>query len=107
VLVLTCAAFVVPTATASGTPALRTVTTRPLAVQGVRFRPAERVTVRVATGGAVRVHVVRTGGSGTFTTTFTAVELERCSPFVITARGSKGSAAVLRPSPLRDCAPIS
>jgi hypothetical protein len=98
--------LIAPPALASGTPGLRAVTTQPLAVQGVRFRPAERVTVRVVAGGPARVHVVRANARGTFTTTFTAVTLERCTPFAITARGSRGSVAMLRPSPFRDCAPL-
>jgi hypothetical protein len=78
----------------------------PLAVHGVRFRPAERITVRVAAAGSVRVHVIRATAAGSFTTTFTAVKLERCTPYLVTARGSRGSIATLRRSPFRDCAPL-
>jgi hypothetical protein len=109
VFVLACAALLVPSAVvASGlsAPALRTMSSQPLAVRGVHFRAAERVTVRVAAGESVRVHVVRATAAGTFTTTFTAVVLERCSPFVVTARGSKGSVATIRSSVFRDCAPL-
>jgi hypothetical protein len=42
----------------------------------------------------------------TFRTTFTAVSLERCVPFAVVARGNKGGAATLRPTPYRDCAPL-
>ena len=109
VLLLTCAAIVAPGAGVSAKlpPALRTAARQPLAVQGLHFRAAERVTVRVTTADAVRVHVVRASMAGTFTTTFTAVTLERCSPFVITASGSRGSVASLRPRPFLDCAPIT
>jgi hypothetical protein len=106
VLLLTLAALLAPAAVASGTPLLRAVTTKPLAVQGVRFRPSERVTVRVVASGSARVHVVRATAIGTFRTTFTAISLERCVPFAVVARGSKGSVATLRPSPFRDCAPL-
>jgi hypothetical protein len=82
------------------------MSSQPLAVQGVHFRSAERVTVRVATGGSVRVHVVRATAVGTFTTTFTAVVLERCSPFSMTASGSRGSVATLRPRLFLDCNPL-
>jgi hypothetical protein len=108
VLLLTCVVVVAPGAEASAklTPALRTMSRQPLVVQGVHFRAAERVTVRVAIAGAVRVHVVRANVAGTFTTTFTAVTLERCSPFVITASGSRGSVATIRPRPFLDCNPL-
>ena len=78
----------------------------PLAVHGVRFRPAERITVRVAAAGSVRIHVVRATSTGSFTTTFTAVALERCAPYFVTARGSRGSVATLRRSPFQDCSPL-
>ena len=76
-------------------------------VHGVRFRPSERVTVRVMVAGSVRVHVLRATAAGTFTTTFAAVSLERCAGYLVTARGSRGSTATLRPMPFfRDCAPL-
>ena len=108
-MLLACAALLASaaaSATVRPAPALRTMSSQPLAVQGVHFRAAERVTVRVAVGGSVRVHVVRATTAGTFTTMFTAVVLERCSPFVVTARGSKGSVATIRSSVFRDCAPL-
>ena len=108
-LLVTCGALVVPAAAAPGTsgrPVLRKLATQPLAVRGLRFKPAERVKVRVAAAGNIRVHLVRATAAGTFTTTFTAVVLERCTPFVITASGSMGSTATLRPRPFVDCAPL-
>jgi hypothetical protein len=107
-LLLACAALLVPAAASAlwrPAPALRTTSSQPLAVHGLHFRAAERVTVRVAVGGSVRVHVVRASAAGTFTTTFTAVVLERCSLFSITASGSRGSVATLRPRPFVDCNP--
>jgi hypothetical protein len=105
-LLLTSAALLAPAALASGAPALRAAGMRPFAVHGVGFRPAERVTVRLVADGSTRVHLVRATAAGTFTTIFTAVSLERCAPFVVTARGSRGSTATLRPSVFRDCAPV-
>jgi len=105
-LLLTILAVPAVPAAAASPPALRAVTMEPLAVHGVRFRPAERITVRVAAGGSVRVHVIRATASGSFTTTFTAVTLERCAPYFVTARGARGSVAVLRSSPFRQCAPL-
>jgi hypothetical protein len=99
------AASAVPAA-ASSPPALRAVTMEPFALHGVRFRPAERITVRVAAAGSIRVHVVRATSTGSFTTTFTAVALERCAPYFVTARGSRGSVATLRRSPFQDCSPL-
>lgn len=105
-LLLTVLAVPAVPAAAASPPVLRAVTMEPLAVHGVRFRPAERVTVRVAAAGSVRVHVIRATATGSFTTTFTAVRLERCAPYFVTARGSRGSLASLRRSPFRDCAPL-
>jgi len=105
-LLLTLLAVPAVPAAAASPPTLRAVTMEPLAVHGVRFRPAERISVRVAAGGSVRVHVLRATATGSFTTTFTAVKLERCAPYFVTARGSRGSVAVLRRSPFRDCSPL-
>ena len=67
---------------------------------------AARAAGASAAGGSVRVHVIRATASGSFTTTFTAVTLERCAPYFVTARGARGSVAVLRSSPFRQCAPL-
>jgi hypothetical protein len=104
-LLLTLVALLAPAALASGTPALRAVTMQPLALQGIRFRPSERVTVRVVVSGKARVHVVVATRAGTFTTTFTAVSLGRCTRYVIVASGSRGSTATLRRI-FPDCAPL-
>lgn len=105
-MLLTVLAASAAPAVAASPPALRALTMEPLAVHGVRFRPAERITVRVAAAGSVRVHVIRATATGSFTTTFTAVALGRCAPYFVTARGSRGSVATLRRSPFRDCAPL-
>jgi hypothetical protein len=105
-LLLTCAALFAPAGLASsGAPTLRAVTMQPLAVHGARFRPSEQVTIRALVAGVTRVHVVRASATGTFTTTFTAVTLERCTRYVVIARGSRGSSAMLRPI-FPDCAPL-
>lgn len=104
-LLLTLLVFA-PTGAAAGTPSLQAVSTQPLDVHGVRFRPTERVIVRVVAAGSVRVHIVRATPVGTFTTRFTAVTLERCTAWVVTARGSKGSTAAIRPRRFEDCAPL-
>ena len=105
-LLLTVVAVSAAPAGAVGRPTLSTLAMRPVAVHGARFHPTELVTVRMAAAGSVRVHVVRATASGTFTTTFTAVSLERCAPYFVTARGSRGSIATLRRSPFRDCSPL-
>ena len=105
-LLLTLFALSAAPAGAVGRPTLNTLAMQPVAVHGTRFRPAELVTVRIAAAGSVRVHVVRATASGTFTTTFTAVSLERCAPYFVTARGSRGSTATLRRSPFQDCSPL-
>ena len=106
VVLVTCAALFAPAGLAATRPAVQVTGTHPLALRGLHFRPAERVTVRVGAGSMVRVHVVRASATGTFTTTFTAVSLERCAPLAVVARGSKGSVATIRPSPFRDCSPL-
>jgi len=104
-LLLTSLALAVPAASAAAVPSLQSVATRPLAVHGAGFRPSERVTVTVASPGGVRVHVVRATRSGSFTTRFTAVWLDRCARWSVTARGRAGSLAVLRPGRFVDCSP--
>lgn len=105
-LLLTLAGLLAAPAGAVGRPMLSTLATEPVAVHGARFRPAELVTVRIAAAGSVRVHVVRATASGSFTTTFTAVSLERCAPYFVIARGSRGSTATLRRSPFQECSPL-
>jgi hypothetical protein len=104
VLLLALYLSLAPLSFAAGNPVLRAVTKQPLQVHGLNFRPAERVTVRVLWREGVRVHFVRATSAGTFTTTFTAVSIEPCTPYVVTARGSGGSRAVLRPPRFVDCA---
>ena len=54
--------------------------------------------VATALGTAVGVSV--------FAGNETAVAIERCLHFVITASGSRGSVATLRPRPFVDCNPL-
>jgi hypothetical protein len=104
-LLLTLFVAFVPSSYATGAPVVRAVTMQPFRVRGSNFRPAERVTVRVVVEGAARVHVLRAASTGTFTTTFTAVSIGNCTAYLVTARGSGGSRAMLRRNPLFvDCA---
>ena len=107
-LLLTLLLVTAATAAAADAPTLSVVPTRPFTVHGVRFRAAERVTVRITTPDGVRTHVVRATSRGSFTTTFTAVAIDRCTQWLVTARGTLGSRTTLRPRPFvfADCAPL-
>ena len=90
---------------AAGKTSLRVRTLSPFSVRGTNFQPAERVKVTLA-GAGVR----RTAGSalvvrplatadGTFVALFRGVSVFRCDGFFVQAKGSMGSAAVLRAKP--------
>ena len=89
------AALAVPAAFAgtSARPSIRPLSTLPLQVRGVHFKPHERVRVRVRSQGvnATKQVVVRVGG--TFTATFAGVTIDRCLAFSLSAVGSFGDRA--------------
>jgi hypothetical protein len=85
-------------------PSLRLMAGQPFAVRGQGFEPAEQV--RVFALGSVRRASVRTraSGTGTFKAAFSRRDLGGCSLLVVTAVGSDGSRATLRPG-RRPCTP--
>ena len=87
-------------AAAAAAPTLRIVDRSPLVVVGSKFRPFERVTVKIA--GVSRVFQVTQLGS--FKANLAGVAGDRCS-FQILAVGARGERVVL---PVRaECAPAS
>ena len=85
-------------------PTLSAVSLSPLKVRGVHFQPRERVTVRLRSEGVARSSVVRATKAGAFAVVFRGFSAERCTVYVVTARGDLGSKASLRSKPFVDCA---
>jgi hypothetical protein len=94
---------------ATDKPSLRVRTFNPLSVRGTHFHPGERVKVTVGGGGVRRTTgsplVVRplATSDGTFVALFRGVSVNRCDGYLVQAKGSMGSVAVLRAKPL-ECA---
>jgi len=88
-------ALAVPAALAgtSTGPAIRPVKTSPLQARGVRFKPHERVRVRVESPTITATRRIVVGAGGTFTATFTGVAVDRCLGYSLTAVGSLGDHA--------------
>ena len=79
----------------AGKPLLQVARNNPLTVSGSRFHPYERVTVTAVIRGR---HVRKTTSSagGRFKVRFRTLRVGRCPNYVITARGARGSVAILR-----------
>jgi hypothetical protein len=87
---------------ASSAPQLRIVSSEPVAVVGVGFRPHEKVRLLITPGPATRT--VRAGQRGRFRATIRLV-VPRCGSFVVQAIGNRGSRAMIDRTGL-DRAPI-
>jgi hypothetical protein len=74
---------------------LRVVAKHPLTVVGSGFRSDERVTVTAIVAGR-HVTTVRASTSGRFRLRFRRVRVKRCAFYIITARGSLASFAIVR-----------
>jgi hypothetical protein len=86
-------------------PLVRPIDRDPLVVRGLRFLPAERVTVRVAVRGGTRLSkTVKAGASGAFTVRFVSLRLGACAVFTVSASGSRGSRSVYT-EPFAPCGP--
>lgn len=85
-----------------GQPSLRVLERHPLVVQGLSFKPAERVVVVLSARSESRVRV-RASASGSFTATFGDAPISRCERFVVRAFGALGSRAALKTFPLPAC----
>jgi hypothetical protein len=89
---------------ATGTPSLRMMSGQSFAVRGQGFRSGERVRV-IALGSLERASVrVTANARGAFTAAFRQRDLGGCSLVVLTAIGSDGSRATLKPR-RRPCGP--
>ena len=73
-------------------PALRITGLSPLSVQGLNFKPLERVKL-LAFADRLADRDVRAGRTGTFAVTF-SLRPGRCTAFVIQAFGNRGSRAM-------------
>ncbi len=87
---------------AAQAPSLRLLRLRPLEVQGLAFKPGERVTVVLRTD-VQRVRRVSADRAGRFAAEFLDVRVDRCSGFTVTAVGNRGSRAALRSRDLFEC----
>lgn len=88
-------------------PALRLLGMSPLTVRGVHFKPGEKVRLVAVVAGSKLGRSARAGVAGSFTVTFGEVPaVDPCSSsLVVVARGSLGSAALLKLPP-RMCVPL-
>jgi hypothetical protein len=74
---------------------VRVIDRSPVVVRGLRFLPAERVTVRVSVRGGPRVSkTIRAGAAGSFTARFLSLRLGQCAAFTVNATGARGSRGV-------------
>jgi hypothetical protein len=102
VLALAGLVLAAPAPAATVRPALRSLSFQPLTVQGLGFRPNERVTLLLAARDAVSKRVVRAGVRGRFTVRY-ELRIGRCTGFTLQAFGSRGSRAMLQHDTV-DCA---
>lgn len=79
--------------------ALHLQATAPLAVRGTGFGAGEQVVLNVTGGGTPARAVVRASRSGSFSTTFRSLRLDRCTEFGVRAVGRQGSRALLQVTP--------
>ncbi len=92
-----------------GQPSLRVLKRQPLVVQGLSFKPGERVEV-VLYATAQTTRRATASKAGSFTVSFHEVPLGRCSSLAVRAAGSFGSRAALKlpaPACLPARAPVS
>jgi hypothetical protein len=82
---------------------VRLVDATPVTLQGVNFRPLERVSVSLSLGSSDVHRVLRAGPSGRFVTVFPKLRYDRCNGALeVRAVGSRGSRAGWKIVPL-DC----
>jgi len=78
-------------------PVLGVVTLSPLVVRGVGFRSHERVTVSFVSFSVSVLRVAVASAAGSFRVSFGRPRVDRCEAYEVSARGARGSRAVLRP----------
>ena len=74
-------------------PRFSPLKTSPLQAHGVRFKPHERVRVRLESPTVTATRRIVVGAGGTFTATFTGVVVDRCLGYSLSAVGSLGDRA--------------
>ena len=85
-----------PALAADPRPSIRLLDRQPVTVSGRGFAPRERVTVRVVPLGESRYSKeVRPTRTRRFTVVFRSAALDECAGYTITARGARGSRAVI------------
>jgi hypothetical protein len=75
---------------------------RPLVVVGAGFRAGETVRVSASADEGFGARAAAAGSSGRISVRFPKLKLGRCSDYLISAKGDKGSRAALRSVP-RPC----
>src|SRR5438105_12928308 len=78
------------------TPALKVVRLAPFTARGVHFRAHERVKLVLTTGSDRLVRRVVADRLGAFRAKFAAAAIDRCSGYVLIARGADGSHTALK-----------
>ena len=91
--------------TAATRPTLRPVASAPLTIRGRGFVPGERVTLTVSAGSRRTLKVVA-GSAGGFRAVFSFTR-PRCTAWLVSAIGSKGSRAAYRPPPAACDPPVA
>ena len=80
-------------------PSLDVVTIHPVKVHGTGFRPAERTRVVLVVSDHPHVRHIRrvtAGREGSFVASFAGLSVGRCDAFVVVAKGTRGSSAVVK-----------
>jgi hypothetical protein len=105
VVLLLAAVLVAASAAAAGRgaeaakPRLRVDALRPLVVVGTGFRAAETVRVTANADEGFGAKSAQAGSAGRINVRFPKLKLGRCSEYLISAKGDKGSRAALRSVP--------
>jgi hypothetical protein len=86
-------------ASPSATPRLAAVDLAPLTVRGLNFRASERVRIVLRVKGMAYSRRLTTTPRGRFVARYLSVTADQCTPFTVSAVGSKGSRAALKAVP--------
>ena len=92
--VVAAALLLVAGASSATRPSVRVASRQPLTIVGRGFQPNERVTVTAIANGR-HVTTVRATAAGRFRVRFRHVRVKRCLAFIVSARGSLASFAIL------------
>lgn len=95
-------AFGAASAETSARARVAVVDKAPFTVRGSGFKPGERVALVVAVKSRWQRSVVATS-TGSFVARFTGPSVTHCTSYYVSARGNRGSVAVLKVAP--ECPP--